>query len=83
MVRYLLENYPDADFVSMTDEHGNTPLHSFSLGARMHGHDELEVARLLFENGAQVNVINNRGRSPFHEVFGCGNVAIIQEFIRN
>jgi len=63
VVRYLLANYPDADLVAKTDCGGDTALHYSTRGVGR-ADLNLQIAQLLFENGAHVNAINNRDRSP-------------------
>jgi len=79
IVRYLPENYPNEGLVAKTDNMGNTPLHCLD-----DSFDSLEIARLLLENGAPVNAINNNGRSALHVVVaGLGNLAHVREFIQH
>jgi len=78
VVRYLLANYPGMDFVAKIDNVGNTPL----LLCLDEGQDGLEIARLLLENGAQVNAINSYGRSLLHKVAVQGSLVLVQEFIQ-
>jgi len=78
LIRYLLVNFPGMDFVAKKDNEGNTPLHCLGNGI-----DSREIARLLLENGAQVNAINNHGSSPLHEVAVQGFLVLVQEFIQH
>jgi len=82
VVRYLLENYPDADFVAKTDNEGNTPLHCLDNDI-IDVTVPLEIFRLLLECGAQVNAINNDGQSPLHKMAKYGPVTVVQDFIQH
>lgn len=61
---------------NIKDNYGNTPLH---------GAWTVEVARLLLNAGAQLNVTNQRGRKPSEEirVYGRDSVAIFLESMKN
>jgi len=43
----------------------------------------LEIARLLLENGTQVNTRENYGDSPLHDVVARRNMLLVQEFIQH
>jgi len=84
IVRYLLENYPDAEFVAMTDGDGDTPLHAFYRPDNNDfGQDRLETARLLLENGANINARNNNDQSPLHVVALQDSRALAQEYVQH
>jgi hypothetical protein len=59
------------------DVHGATPLHR----AACHGH--VEIARLLLQNGAEVNVRNNYGNTPLHWAASHGHVDILHLLVEN
>jgi hypothetical protein len=53
------------------DEYGETPLHD----AALNGH--IEIARLLLQNGADVNANDNFGYTPLHDAASHGHVNIL------
>ena len=59
------------------DYRGDTPLHY----AAENGH--IEIARLLLQNGADLNVRSNRGRTPLHLAAENGNVDILHLLVEN
>jgi hypothetical protein len=59
------------------DWRGYTPLHC----AAENGH--VEIARLLLENGAEVNVRNEHGSSPLHSSAYHGHVDILHLLVEN
>jgi ankyrin repeat protein len=63
LVEFLIENGAD---VNMEDERGNTPL--ITLGTRLGGDPNkiLRIARLLIDNGADVNATNNGLYTSLH-----------------
>jgi hypothetical protein len=59
------------------DEYGRTPLHF----AAMIGH--VEIARLLLQNGAEVNVKSKYGTTPLHSAAFQGHVDILHLLVEN
>jgi ankyrin repeat protein len=59
------------------DEYGGTPLHH----AAYNGH--IEIARLLLQNGAEVNVKSNVGYTPLHWAAIHGHVEILHLLVEN
>ena len=59
------------------DVYGWTPLHA----ASYNGH--IEIARLLLQNGAEVNVRNNYGWTPLHFAAFQGHVDILHLLVEN
>jgi hypothetical protein len=59
------------------DWRGSTPLHL----AAYNGH--IEIARLLLQNGAEVNVRNNYGNTPLHCSAYRGHVDILHLLVEN
>jgi hypothetical protein len=59
------------------DEFGETPLDN----AALNGH--IEIARLLLQNGAEVNVRNNYGNTPLHYAAENGHVDILHLLVEN
>jgi hypothetical protein len=59
------------------DLKGATPLHY----AAENGH--IEIARLLLQNGAEVNVRNNYGNTPLHWAASNGHVDILHLLVEN
>jgi hypothetical protein len=59
------------------DWRGMTPFHY----AAANGH--IEIARLLLQNGAEVNVRNNYGNTPLHIAASHGNVDILHLLVEN
>jgi hypothetical protein len=59
------------------DVNGNTPLHS----AAANGH--IEIARLLLQNGADVNAKENDGYTPLHYAAFQGHVDILHLLVEN
>jgi hypothetical protein len=59
------------------DLSGSTPLH----WAARNGH--IEIARLILQNGAEVNVRNNGGRTPLHWAAIQGHVDILHLLVEN
>ena len=61
-----------ADYLSIRDHHGNTPLHL----AAMLGH--IELARLLTDRGAVVKARNRQLWTPLNEAIAYGNRELIR-----
>jgi hypothetical protein len=59
------------------DEYGMTPLHY----AAFKGH--IEIARLLLQNGAEVNAKSNRGSTPLYCAALNGHVDILHLLVKN
>jgi hypothetical protein len=59
------------------DWRGYTPLHY----AACHGH--IEIARLLLQNGAEVNAKCNGGSTPLHSAAAHGHVEILHLLVEN
>ena len=59
------------------DRFGATPLHS----AVMNGH--IEIARLLLQNGADVNAKDNDGYTPLHWAAFQGHIDILHLLVEN
>jgi hypothetical protein len=59
------------------DEYGRTPLHF----AAMIGH--VEIARLLLQNGAEVNARSKYGTTPLHSAAFQGHVDILHLLVEN
>ena len=59
------------------DESGSTPLH---YAAR---NGNVEIAHLILQNGAEVNVRNNGGNTPLHWAAIFGNVDILHLLVEN
>jgi hypothetical protein len=59
------------------DVHGSTPLHY----AAVNGH--VEIARLLLQNGADVNVKSDDGFTPLHDAAFNGHVDILHLLVEN
>jgi hypothetical protein len=59
------------------DEFGETPLH----WAALNGH--IEIARLLLQNGAEVNVKSDGGNTPLHWAASHGNVDTLHLLVEN
>jgi ankyrin repeat protein len=59
------------------DERGSTPLHY----AALHGH--IEIARLLLQNGADVNVKSDRGRTPLYCAAWNGHIDVFHLLVEN
>jgi hypothetical protein len=59
------------------DEYGETPLHC----AAYNGH--VEIARLLLQNGAEVNAKDNHGHTPLQDAAFQGHVNILHLLVEN
>jgi hypothetical protein len=59
------------------DEYGSTPLHS----AAWNGH--IEIARLLLQNGAEVDAKSNYGNTPLHDAAFQGHIDILHLLVEN
>lgn len=70
----LVHHYEDS-VVHLTDSRQRTPLHI----AALHGH--VECAKYLIEHGAEVEVIDEEGRTPYVAAAQYGQTPIVGKFI--
>lgn len=71
---YLLDSSSAQYMLNQQDEFGNTPLH--------YATEEFFVNKLINQPGVQIDVKNDKGRTPFH--FACYNARsfIIKDFLK-
>ncbi|CAK5275500.1 unnamed protein product [Mycena citricolor] len=70
MARMYYDRYPD--ILDWSNVHGRTALHT----AALKGHEEL--ARMLCDFGADVDLSDNKGNTPLHYASSWGHIAIVQ-----
>ena len=73
VVKFLITN----NFPVNAKSNGQTPLH---FAVRM---GNIEVVKLLVENGANMNTLDGDGYSPVHKAVKSDNAKIIRHFVRN
>ena len=72
LVRHLVLNQSaDVNAVSALDG-GNTPIHALAERTNRLRGNPVEVAKILVDNGADVNALNSGGRNYLHIVVGLG-----------
>jgi len=76
LLKTLLEENKEYD-INEKDKFGNTPLHL----ASMMGH--IDCVAVLTEFGADTNMKNNRGCTPFAEVVSYGNRTAIKSVLKS